>query len=134
MSEENSLEVVIQSKEPNYYSSILMGEHTIIADEPVSLGGGDAGAMPTQLLLASLGSCTSITIRMYAQRKQMKLDSVTVTVTMEKLSPESHRIHRRLELRGDLSTEQRERLLQVANACPVHKLLVGQIQIETGLA
>ena len=110
--------------------------HQWLADEPTELGGANRGPTPHHLLLSSLGACTSITVRMYAARKGWPLRGVEVEL---QFNPEGapavggSDIRRRITLRGDLSPEQRERLLQIANACPIHKVLTGAIRISTSL-
>ncbi|TDN70867.1 OsmC family protein [Paraburkholderia sp. BL10I2N1] len=108
------------------------GTHSWLADEPASIGGGDRGPAPEALLLSSLGACTSITLKMYAQRKGWPLTEVHVTLSLEK-GDEGSTIDRKIVLEGALSDEQRERLLQIANACPIHKVLTRPIGIRTGL-
>jgi putative redox protein len=117
----------------DYQVRLSDGTHSWIADEPVSIGGGDTGPEPASLLLASLGACTSITLKMYAKRKEWPLEAVHVELSM-KSTADGTNIDRRITLKGALADEQRERLLQIANACPMHKVLSGAIHIESGLA
>jgi putative redox protein len=116
----------------NYQVHFDDGKHTWLADEPESLGGGDRGPTPVSLLLSSLGACTSVTLKMYAQRKGWPLEEVHVTLNIES-GEEGSTIDRKITLQGELSDEQRERLLQIANACPVHKILTRSITIRSGL-
>ena len=110
--------------------------HTWLGDEPEDKGGANAAPDPTRLLLSSLGACTVITLQMYATRKQWPLTGVEVELQFNPVGkPASGTdITRRIDLLGDLSEEQRARLLQVANACPIHNVLVGEVRIETSLA
>ena len=116
----------------NYQVHFDDGKHTWLADEPESLGGGDRGPTPVSLLLSSLGACTSVTLKMYAQRKSWPLEEVHITLGIE-IGEEGSTIDRKITLHGELSDEQRERLLQIANACPVHKILTRSITIRSGL-
>jgi putative redox protein len=101
----------------------LEGGHTLVVDEPRASGGTDTGPRPTQLLAASLASCTAITVEMYADRKGWDVGQVEVEVEYDGLVPSTFAVA--LKLPRELDEEQRRRLLTVAAKCPVHKTLVG---------
>lgn len=115
-----------------YRTELSVRNQKIIADEPAADGGADLGPKPTELLAMSLAGCTAITVRMYANRKQWNLESLEVTVTHEVVDKKSV-FQRKVHPVGNLSAEERERLLQVANACPVHKILTNPIEVQTTL-
>ncbi|HJO69967.1 MAG TPA: bifunctional alpha/beta hydrolase/OsmC family protein [Rhodospirillales bacterium] len=118
------------------------GRHAFVADEPASLGGADAGPSPYELLSAALGACTTMTLRMYAGRKKMALDRATVRLRHEKIHAADcaecetregriDRIEREIELTGALSADERARLIEIADKCPVHRTLHSEVQIVT---
>lgn len=118
------------------------GRHELTADEPEAMGGGDTGPSPYELLLMSLGACTSMTMRMYARRKSWPLEGVRVFLRHDRIHAEDcrdcetkagkiDRIDRAIEMTGPLSDEQRGRLLEIADKCPVHKTLRSEIKIVT---
>lgn len=109
--------------------------HAWLADEPKDLGGQDSAPNPYQLVLSALGACTTITLQMFAARKQWPLTGVEVDVQLNPHGKPAtgNEIVRQITLHGELDAEQRQRLLQVAEACPVHKLLSGEVTIPTSL-
>lgn len=104
--------------------------NVIYADEPLEKGGQDKGFSPRELLASSLAACTCATLRMYADRKAWELDKVDINIELTEENGQTKFI-RKLELTGKLDESQRARLLTVANACPIHKILTGTIAIET---
>jgi putative redox protein len=134
--------VTVRSAGARYAQEVTVGEHRLTADEPVAMGGGDRGPNPYELLLASLGTCTSMTLQMYAQRKQWPLEGVTVRLRIDRIHAADcedcettegkvDRIDREIELAGPLSAEQRAALLAIADKCPIHRTLKGEISIRT---
>jgi putative redox protein len=124
---------ITELDQSRYRTKVYSGGHFIYADEPAGLGGTDEGMNPYALLLASLGSCTAITIRMYADRKQYSLDHIKVELSLV-LSNDlimQTRITRNLTLTGELTEEQRAHLSLIADKCPIHKVLSNPIIIET---
>jgi putative redox protein len=116
-----------------YAMTVDAGGHRIVADEPKSNGGADAGPAPYDLLLASLAACTAITLRMYADRKQWELKSLTVDLHFIR-EDKRERIERKLILEGDLNDEQRARIADIAERTPVTLTLKAGLPILTELA
>jgi len=129
----SQITAVTELDRSHYKTKVYAGGHFIYADEPESLGGTDEGMNPGALLLASLGSCTAITIRMYADRKEYPLESIRISLAIceEKEMSGETVISREIEFTGELSQEQRERLMQIADKCPIHKILSNPIKIQT---
>jgi putative redox protein len=117
----------------HYRTELIASGKTVIADEPEDLGGTDTGPAPGEFLLMSLAACTAITIRMYADRKQIPLEKARVEVSMEKNDFKTT-LKRELYFMGNLTEEHRTRLLEIAEKCPIHKTLNSPIQIETTIA
>lgn len=142
----NQGEVVVEETgDGRFQQLVTVGGHQLLADEPVDLGGTDTGPSPYDLLLAGLGACTAMTLRMYAGRKDLPLDRVRVALrhakihaadcqTCETTEGRIDRIERVITLTGDLDDAQRARLLEIADKCPVHRTLNSEINIESRLA
>ena len=113
-----------------YTQHVQMGRHTLTADEPADIGGLDTGPAPYDLLLAALGACTAMTLRMYANQKKWDLKKVWVQVTHKKEPNTENKkvdiITRDIKLEGNLDDTQRQRLLEIANKCPVHRTLTEE--------
>lgn len=136
---------VVVSGAAGFAQEIVAGRHRISADEPATAGGTDTGPSPYDLLLAALGACTSMTLSMYARRKGWPLERVVVRLQHTRIHAEDcaecetkegmlDRIEREIDLAGPLTEEQRGRLLEIANRCPVHRTLTAEIDIRTRLA
>jgi putative redox protein len=121
---------VAENGRGRYANDVTVGRHELVVDEPESLGGDDLGPNPYDHLCIALGACTSMTIRMYAERKGWALGRVTVEVDHAKRSG-TDVFTRVLHLQGDLDDEQRTRLLEIADRCPVHRTLSTGATIET---
>jgi uncharacterized OsmC-like protein/alpha/beta superfamily hydrolase len=129
-----------------FVQAVRVGKHVLTADEPKDVGGDDLGPGPYDYLLAGLGACTSMTLRMYADRKKLPLNKVSVRLTHEKIHAEDcadcetaegkvDQITREITITGDdLTEEQRDRLLEIADKCPVHRTLEGEVKVRTSLA
>jgi putative redox protein len=124
---------ITELDQSRYKTKVFSDGHLVYADEPESLGGTNEGMTPGALLLASLGSCTAITIRMYADRKEIPLETIKIDLAIckeEEMSKETT-ITRKIEFTGDITQEQREKLMVIADKCPIHKLLTNPIKITT---
>jgi len=136
--------IIVRGKADSLAQEIVVGRHRLSADEPTSLGGTDTGPNPYDLLLAALGSCKSITVTMYARRKNWPLESVTVRLRHSRIHANDcescetkdvllDRIECDVEFAGGLTADERARLLEIANRCPVHRTLTSEIDIRTRL-
>lgn len=136
--------VIVRERDKKFAREIFTQQHRLVSDEPVEQGGADSGANPYELLLAALGSCTSMTLRMYANHKKLDLEAIEVTLRHSRVHLDDcescddkntlvDKIDREIKLVGRLDDDQRKRLLEIADKCPVHKTLVNEIVIETKL-
>lgn len=137
-------EVVVCIGQEHYRSDVYAGAHVLVADEPKNAGGTDTGPSPYGLLISALGACTAITLRMYADHKQWPLEGVSVRLTHNKIHAKDcadcetkvgkiDKFEREIELSGKLNAEQRQKLLEIANKCPVHQTLHSEVLIKTRL-
>ncbi len=116
----------------NYKVDAKGARQSLVIDEPVEVGGQDLGLSPKELLAVSLGSCTSITLKMYANHKGWDLNDVNIEVTLDwNKETLTTSFTRKIELIGNLDDTQRERLLKIADSCPVHKILTNSTEVET---
>jgi len=135
---------VVESGRGKFAVDIIVGPHAMIADEGADVGGNDFGPVPHDYLLAGLGACTIMTLRMYADRKNIPLKQASVRLTRRKIKAadcpdcvtkdgEVEEMTREITLLGELDADTRQRLLEIANKCPVHKTLSGEIKIRSSL-
>lgn len=130
--------VVVEEIALPYTNRVTTAEHELVADEPTKVGGADAGPSPFELLYAALGACTTMTLRMYADRKGWPLEHVSVQVRHERVpgpegpkGPSTEEYERDVRLVGDLDAEQRARLIEIAERCPIHRTLENDAVIRT---
>ena len=134
--------VVRETRNSKFQQTVSVGPHRLLADEPVAAGGGDSGPGPYDFLLAALGACKSMTMRLYADRKSLPLERTTVTLTHSKIYAEDcaecetktgmlDQIERVITMEGALDAEQRKKLMEIADKCPVHRTLTSEIHIVT---
>jgi uncharacterized OsmC-like protein/fermentation-respiration switch protein FrsA (DUF1100 family) len=139
------LVVVRETRDSRFQNTVTVGPHHLLADEPAAVGGADSGPGPYDYVLAGLGACTSMTMRMYAERKSLPLDRVTVTLSHSKIHAEDcaecetrigmlDQFDRVIAMEGALDAEQRKKLMEIADKCPVHRTLTSEIHIVTKAA
>jgi putative redox protein len=142
MAEETEPHVIVRGTAANFAQEIEIGSHELFADEPASYGGTDTGPSPYDLLLAALGSCTSMTIGLYARKRSWPLEKITVSLHHAKIHARDceecetkegrvDRIWLDIHLDGSLTDEQRAKLMEIAEKCPVHQTLTSEINIKT---
>ena len=138
-------DVVVRDTGAKLTMEITVGDHQLMADEAKALGGQELGPAPHEFLLAGLGACTAMTVKLYAARKQWPLEHVAVKLSRRKIKAsacpdcttategEVEEMTREITLEGPLDADMRARLLEIANKCPVHRTLSGEIKIRTSL-
>jgi len=142
MAEETQPYVIVHGTAAGFAQEIEIGSHELFADEPASYGGTDSGPSPYDLILAALGACTSMTIGLYARKRSWPLEKITVSLRHFKIHARDcddcetkegrvDRIELEIHLDGALTDEQRARLMEIADKCPVHQTLTSEINIKT---
>jgi putative redox protein len=136
--------VIVHGTAAGFAQEVEVGSHEVYADEPVSFGGTDSGPSPYDLLLAALGSCTSMTIGFYARKRRWPLENITVSLRHSKIHAidceecetkegKIDRIELDIQMTGSLTAEQRTKLMEIAGKCPVHQTLTSEINIKSRL-
>ncbi len=134
--------VVRETRNGKFQQMVTSGPHQMLADEPVAVGGQDSGPGPYDFLLAGLGACTSMTMRMYADRKSLPVERIAVTLSHDRIHAEDcaecetkagmlDQIDRVISIEGALDADQRKRLMEIADKCPVHRTLKSEVRILT---
>jgi uncharacterized OsmC-like protein len=142
MPEETEPHVIVRGTAADFAQKIEIGSHRLSADEPVAFGGTESGPSPYDLLLAALGSCTSMTIGLYARKRKWPLENITVSLRHFKIHAADceecetkegriDRIEMEIHVDGALTGEQRAKLMEIAGKCPVHQTLTSEINIKT---
>jgi putative redox protein len=137
--------VVRETRNSKFQQTVSIGPHRMLADEPIAAGGEDTGPGPYDFVLAGLGACTSMTMHLYAERKSLPLERVTVTLKHSKIHADDcaecetkagmlDQIDRVIAMEGNLDAEQRGKLMEIADKCPVHRTLTSEIHIVTRVA
>ncbi len=125
--------IITANGQGRYQQEVRIGKHQLLADEPENLGGNDAGPAPMAFVLTGLGACTAITLRMYAEKKGLDIARITVALEHRRSPEGKHQVERVVTIEGQLSDEQRTRLLDIANRCPTHLALQQPLEVTTRL-
>lgn len=131
-----SRDIRVRIGRDRYKTEIEVEQHRLVADEPTDVGGTDLGPSPTEFLMSSVGTCKAMTVRMYADRKAWDLESVEISMSLSEQRTDLQKttfMHCHIRLSGNLNDAQRQRLLAIAEKCPVHKILTSPIVIESNL-